>query len=162
MPIPDEAKAKGARPGWHGYIGVADVDKSAQALKAGGGTIHRPPEDITGVGRFAVVSDPQGAMFYLFTPKGMEEGPEVPMETVGHIGWRELMTSDLDAAFAFYADQFGFTKDTAMDMGEMGTYQIFRSGGEPVGGMMKRPPQVPIPIGYTTYGVPRSMRPSSA
>jgi hypothetical protein len=32
-----------------------------------------------------------------------------------------------------------------MDMGAMGTYQIFSVGGQPVGGMMNKPPTVPVP-----------------
>jgi predicted enzyme related to lactoylglutathione lyase len=56
-----------AAPGWLGYVGGANVDATAEALDVAGGTVHRPPEDIPGVGRFAVVADPQGAVFALFS-----------------------------------------------------------------------------------------------
>jgi hypothetical protein len=46
------------------------------------------------------------------------------------------MSSDPEAGLAFYAEQFGWTKGDTMDMGEMGTYQIFGSGGQDLGGMM--------------------------
>ena len=39
-------------------------------MKDKGGTIHRQPADIPGVGRFAIVSDPQGVMFALFKGAG--------------------------------------------------------------------------------------------
>jgi predicted enzyme related to lactoylglutathione lyase len=32
-----------------------------------------------------------------------------------------------------------------MDMGAMGAYQIFSIGGQAVGGMMNKPPMVPVP-----------------
>src|SRR3954464_12155051 len=66
MTLPPDACAAGARPGWIGYVGVDDVDAYAQRVKAAGGTVHKPPADIPGVGRFAVVADPQGANFVLF------------------------------------------------------------------------------------------------
>src|ERR1700731_5084121 len=67
MPIPKDAQ--GMRPCWSGYVAVDDVDAYAQRVTAAGGTVQRPPTDIPGVGRFAVVADPQGAVFLLF--KGM-------------------------------------------------------------------------------------------
>jgi hypothetical protein len=65
--------------------------------------------------------------------------------TPGHIGWHELMAGDLDREFAFYSRLFGWTKDRAHDMGPMGAYQIFATGGAPCGGMMKACAQVPQP-----------------
>ena len=44
-----------------GYIGVDDVDAYARRVKKSGGAIHRGPENIPGVGRFAVAGDPQGS-----------------------------------------------------------------------------------------------------
>ena len=50
-------------PMWGCYITVADCDKTAAAAKATGGTVCAPPFDIPGVGRMAVLQDPQGAVF---------------------------------------------------------------------------------------------------
>jgi predicted enzyme related to lactoylglutathione lyase len=77
MPIPEEARAMGARPNWMGYIGVDDVDAYAARVKAAGGAVHRAPEDIPGVGRFAVVSDPHGAAFRLFRGAGEPQSPQI-------------------------------------------------------------------------------------
>ena len=66
MAIPDEVRAMGIPPCWTGYVGVADVDAMLADLRAAGGTLRRPAEDIPTVGRFAVVADPQGAVFILF------------------------------------------------------------------------------------------------
>ena len=144
MALPKEACDAGARPGWMGYIGVPDLDKALARLTTGGGAIHRPATDIPGIGRFAVAADPQGAMLYLFQPGGPGEAPTLPATTPGAVAWHELMATDGEAAFAFYADQFGWTRDEAIDMGPMGRYQLFAVDGQVIGGMMTKPPQVPM------------------
>ncbi|MCO5124120.1 MAG: VOC family protein [Rhizobacter sp.] len=145
MEIPAEAKQMGARPAWVGYIGVPDVDAFAAKLKAAGGTVHRPAQDIPGVGRFAVVADPQGAAFMLFKGSIDEAPPAAADGTPGHVGWHELHAGDGPAAFAFYSGLFGWTKGEAMDMGPMGVYQLFAAGGQAIGGMMTKTPETPAP-----------------
>ena len=48
---------------WTVYFGVEDCDASAAAAVASGGTILAGPMDVQGVGRIAVVRDPQGGVF---------------------------------------------------------------------------------------------------
>jgi predicted enzyme related to lactoylglutathione lyase len=50
-------------PNWGIYIAVADCDGTAQKATSLGGRQYVPPTDIPHVGRFAVLSDPQGAVF---------------------------------------------------------------------------------------------------
>ena len=140
MTMPDEAAQAGAKPFWLGYVGVEDVDAATRRARDGGGAVHREPADIPDVGRFSMVTDPQGAALALFTPGGKMMDPAPPM-TPGTIGWHELHTSNWQGAFDFYADQFGWAKDQAMDMGPMGTYQLFRTSSDTdaVGGMMDSP-----------------------
>lgn len=135
----------GLRPNWSAYVGVADVDDTVRRIVAAGGRVHRAPADIPGVGRFAVVADPQGAVFQLL--RGVHEGPspEVPRGAAGNVGWHELHTDDPEAGFAFYSDLFGWRKVQAIDLGPMGLYQTFDFGaGRMWGGMMKRQPEVPV------------------
>jgi len=130
MPLP-----AGATAGWIGYIAVDDVDAAARDLTTAGGTIHRAPDDIPGIGRFAVVADPQGAAFVLF--RGTGQSPERPAQgTPGHVGWNELHAADWETVFPFYGGLFGWQKAEAMDMGAMGTYQLVVAQAEPVGAMM--------------------------
>lgn len=82
-----EAIASGTPAGWVGYVGVANVDKSAAEVKAAGGTIHRGPDDIPGVGRFAMAADPQGAAFALFGSAQAEEVSPADVTKPGHVGW---------------------------------------------------------------------------
>ena len=51
------------------YIAVDDVDAAAKKASEIGGTIKKEPMDIPNVGRMAIVADPAGAVFSLFTPK---------------------------------------------------------------------------------------------
>lgn len=144
MALPEEAAKMGARPAWLGYIGVDDVDAWAAKVTAAGGSIHKAPEDILGVGRFAAAADPHGAAFILF--KGNGEAPTpVPPGTPGHVGWHELHAGDGAAAFAFYAGLFGWTLSSEMDMGPMGSYRLFAAGGADVGGIMTKMPEMPVP-----------------
>lgn len=146
MAIPPEAAAMGARPCWLGYIGVDDVDAATARVQAAGGKAFKAPADIPGVGRFSCVCDPQGAVFMLFKGNGEpDQAPPAP-GTPGHIGWRELHAGEGVSAYDFYANQFGWTKGEAMDMGPMGVYQIFATGDAPVGGMMTKMPQMPLPF----------------
>jgi predicted enzyme related to lactoylglutathione lyase len=138
--------AEGVRPCWSGYIGSDNVDADAARVVAAGGSLKRAPEDIQNVGRFAVAADPGGAVFLLFKPSTTEQPKPVAPMTPGHIGWHELYAGDLDREFAFYSKLFSWTKDRAVDMGPMGTYQTFATGGEPCGGMMKSCVQMPMPM----------------
>jgi len=154
MPIPEESRKAGVPPCWMGYIAVDDVDRAAVRLAQEGGTVHRPPMDVPGVIRFAVVADPQGAGFII--AKGLVHAtqPEFPMGTPGTIGCRELYAVEWKAAFAFYEKMFGWTKADAIDMGPMGTYQLFATGDVPVGGMMTKPDMIPVPHWGFYFNVP--------
>lgn len=145
MTLPEAVEASGGRPGWIGYVAVDDVDAGAAKVKTLGGAVHRAPEDIPGIGRFAVVADPHGAVFQLFRPDGPPPGPPAANDASGQFGWRELMSADWEQAWPFYAAMFGWTKSQPIDMGPMGTYQIFAHGGEDVGALMTKPPEVPAP-----------------
>jgi len=143
MPYPEGMQPP--HPVWNGYIAVDDVDAMAGKIKDAGGKVHRGPMEVPGVIRFAVVADPQGAVFIV--AKGLQSGPmpQFPEGTPGTIGWRELFAADWEKDFAFYAKLFGWTKAEAHDMGPMGTYQLFAAGGAPSGGMMNKHPAMPQP-----------------
>ncbi len=137
-----ELPAPGIPPGWIGYIGVDDVDGYTARAAEAGASVHVPPRDIPQVGRFSMVADPQGAMFYLF--KALNAPPDGPFPGgLGHICWHELSAPDVEADFAFYSGLFGWAKGGSHDMGAMGTYQMFTAGGTTIGGMVNAPPGGP-------------------
>src|SRR3982751_5847494 len=68
LPLTEEMQQHGARPAWLGYIHVTDVDASVAAIEKAGGHVLMPAFDIPGVGRVAMVADPEGAPFYIMKP----------------------------------------------------------------------------------------------
>lgn len=114
----------GIPPHWLGYVAVEDVDGKAKSAEGLGGKILVPPTDIPGVGRFAVLADPQGAAFAVF---GSEQELHQPMrEEIGRFSWSELNTTDWESAWKFYEALFGWKPTSSMEMGEeMGTYFMF-------------------------------------
>jgi predicted enzyme related to lactoylglutathione lyase len=137
--------ASGMPPNWLIYFTVLDCDKAAKAIAKAGGSIHREPADIPGTGRFAIVADPQGAMFGILAPADGESGAAFKPMAAGHGRWHELMTSDPEAALAFYSKQFGWKAGDAMQMGPGATYQLFKHAKADIGGMMKQMPDMPGP-----------------
>jgi uncharacterized protein len=111
-------------PHWMAHVSVDDVDAAARRAEELGGRIQAPPADIPNVGRFAVVADPQGASFSLFRPNGEVVVPDGKL--VRGVGWRELHATDHDGVWPFYRDLFGWKEVSTFDMGEPGTYRIFR------------------------------------
>jgi uncharacterized protein len=132
MAITPEMAEHGARPAWVGYIKVDDVDSSVEAITAAGGTLYMPAMDIEGVGRMAMVADPQGAPFYVMRGASDETSHSFAATEpkLGHCGWNELATSDPEAAIGFYQKQFGWSTAGEMDMGEMGAYRFLQASKE--------------------------------
>jgi predicted enzyme related to lactoylglutathione lyase len=129
----------GMPPAWFGYVNVADVDAEVTAFEAAGGKVLWPANEDAGVGRMAMVADPQGAALYVMSPNGEGESQAFKSDTRGHCGWNEYHATDWEKAFGFYAGRFGWVKDTSVDMGPMGIYQTFTAGGVRTGGMMNNP-----------------------
>jgi hypothetical protein len=151
MALPKEASAAGMRPGWFGYVGVEDADRAAAKVAQLGGKILMPPTDIPNVGRFAMAVDPRGASLYLFKPA--QAGQRAVSNEPGQVGWHELHTNDWQKAFEFYTDMFGWLKGDSMDMGPMGTYQLFTINGTPSGAMLNSPAAQPAPFWLYYFNV---------
>ncbi|MBI4539640.1 MAG: VOC family protein [Gemmatimonadetes bacterium] len=128
MKLPAEAQAAGAPPHWLLYIGTPDVDATARQATGLGARILVPPTDVPTVGRFAVLADPQDAVFAVFTPLAEAPGHDGPAE-LGEFSWHELATTDHGAAFSFYSTLFGWEKTDAFDMGPAGSYQMYGRAG---------------------------------
>jgi hypothetical protein len=128
------ASAQGARGHWLTYIGTDDVDATVAQAQSLGAKVSMPAADLP-IGRLAVLVDPQGGSFGVYKPNrpGTGKGTPQPGEAV----WHELMTPDPEAALRFYAKLFGWQLIERMDMGPIGFYYIFGSGGAQYGGIFK-------------------------
>jgi predicted enzyme related to lactoylglutathione lyase len=136
----------GMPPMWMLYFAVDDADAAVAQMVKAGARVHRPVAAIPGTGRFAMLADPQGAGFGILEPlPGGQGGAFGPGK--GHGSWHELMTSDPKAAMTFYTGAFGWKPSRSMPMGEMGSYDLFSSNGNDIGGMMRSAPGMPGPGG---------------
>lgn len=156
MAITPDMAAGGAVPCWLGYIGVDDVDASVAAMTSAGGTVQMPAFDMPGVGRMAMVSDPQGAPFYVMKGASDETSHSFASETPknGHCAWNELSTTDTASAVDFYTAQFGWKQEGDMDMGPMGKYLFLHHGPGMIGAIMPKIPQDPNPHWLYYFRVP--------
>ena len=141
-----EMIAGGAQPAWVGYLYDPDVDARAAAIVAAGGALMTAPHDMPGVGRFAMLRDPQGAAFYLMDPvppPGTEDAASdvFSVDRPQHVRWNELLTSDPEAAVSFYTQHFGWVQQGEMDMGPAGKYRFIQHDGVGIGAIMGLAPQ---------------------
>jgi predicted enzyme related to lactoylglutathione lyase len=54
---------RGVPPNWISYLSVTDCDRWVARALERGATVHVPPQDVPGTGRFSVLQDPTGAVF---------------------------------------------------------------------------------------------------
>lgn len=133
MQIPPQAHGA-SRSHWMGYVWVEDLDASFAKASALGGTAFVPPSPIPGVGRFAVVGDPGGAILGLFQQNPPVDPAAPAPSGPGTFCWYELATRAVEDSIAFYTALFGWTvRDWPM---EAFTYRLFMRGEDMVGGLM--------------------------
>jgi predicted enzyme related to lactoylglutathione lyase len=139
-------QAPGIPPHWSTYITVADVDATAAQVAGAGGAVIAPAFDVMDAGRMAVIADPAGSMFNLWTPKN-SIGAHLVNEH-GTLSWNELMTPDVDAVKPFYKKILGWDANT---MGEGdGQYTEWKLGDRGIAGAMK-PPMPGMPSVWGIY-----------
>jgi len=128
---------------WNTYVSVEDADKTAAAVTAGGGAVLMPPMDVMDVGRMAMFSDPEGAVFACWQPRA-HAGAAVVNEP-GSLTWNELDTRDPAGAKAFYPGVFGWGVQTHVNGAD--EYTEWQVDGRSIAGMMKMndnfPPEAP-------------------
>ncbi|NET10515.1 MAG: VOC family protein [Symploca sp. SIO2B6] len=159
-PIPLPKDFPGASH-WMAYVTVADVDNACQKAESLGGQVCAPPFDIPTIGRTAIITDPIGAAFHIFTPGAdtlSSDAPGTNRDNLngmgrepGEICWMELMADDPTPLFSFYTALFGWAFAEPMPMNG-GEYISITANGSPVGGLMKRapnsPPMPPVWLNY--------------
>ena len=167
FPLKEEMRAHGARPAWLGYLHVPDVDREVAAIQADGGKLLMAPWDQPGVGRLALVTDPDGAPFYLMDPIPPEGQPDATSDAFStdlpqHVRWNELSAADQDRAVDFYTRHFDWRQEGDMDMGPMGKYRFLHHGDTMIGAVMPKAPQQPVAAWTFYIGVDDIDRAASA
>lgn len=127
-------------PHWEMYVAVDKLEDAVARIKKLGGSALGPLVEVPTVGRMQTMMDPQRAVFAVYESATAHQ-PDAP-RSVGDASWHELMTTDAAGALEFYSQLFGWKQSTAMDMGPMGTYHIFKGGSYDLGGMMNKPKEM--------------------
>jgi hypothetical protein len=142
--------ALGSRASWVAYATVPDVDAAAAAIPELGGEILTPPTDVPGVGRFAMLRDPHGAVISPFRFGG--EAPPQPVGSypVGSVCWNELVVPEPDEAVRFYTEVFGWTT-RRRELPGIGDYRILQREGKDAAGVRRPPEGAPCPAGWMIY-----------
>ncbi|GAA0629847.1 VOC family protein [Streptomyces thermocarboxydovorans] len=124
---------------WNVSFAVTDAEACLRAVRHAGGTRLLGPMEVFDLGRFAVIADPDGAVFHLWEP-GTFPGAGV-FNAPGALGWVELLTRAPEQAVAFYTTVFGWSVDPAQ------RYPQWGIDGAGFGGMTAMddtfPPEVP-------------------
>ena len=149
MTLPEQAKEMGAPSHWMANVEVADLAASVARVRALGGRIFVEPKIIPEIGSIAVIGDPQGAAITLFTPSATMASHD--SSKAQEFTWNELITTDHEAAFAFYSAVFGWEMLLDHDMGPMGAYRIFGRHGQRLGGMFTKPAAMAMPPAWLHY-----------
>jgi len=152
MEMPEGVRRMGGRSSWLGYVCVEDIDATAKQIGGLGGAMHMPPMDVPNVSRFSIFADPQGARLALLKWRNPGQQRPADLGAPGHVGWHELLAADWEQALMFYGKIFGWKKAGA-DVGAMGTYQLFSTGGPAMGGMLNKPDEMPVPFWLFYFNV---------
>ncbi|MEU0126893.1 MULTISPECIES: VOC family protein [unclassified Streptomyces] len=105
------ARRRDERPAWTVAFATEDAGATADAVRAAGGTLLVEPTDVLDRGRFAVASDPAGAVFSLWQARAFAGAGR--LNDAGTLTWTELRTPDPEGARAFYPAVFGWTVDAS-------------------------------------------------
>jgi predicted enzyme related to lactoylglutathione lyase len=132
-------------PYWTTYVNVDDLAATTEKVKANGGTVYMEPMEVMQAGSMAVYADPQGAAISAWQP-AEHIGARLVNET-GTMSWNELITTDVEAAKAFYNKVFGWDTETH------GEYTEWKLSGRSIGGLMAKNEMMPaeMPPNWGVY-----------
>ncbi len=128
---------------WMSYLTVADVDASCARTAELGGKVCVPAFDLPTVGRTAVVEDPNGAVFHLFTSNTPGASATDGPPPLGHFCWTQLLCRDTAAVAPFYSGLVGWEVGTSEYTYE-GALTCKRPGDEwPLCSILGKPAEAP-------------------
>jgi len=131
LPAPGQT---GTTPHWLSYLGTPSVDDSAAKAKQLGAQVLHGPTDIPGAGRYAVVSDPSGAVFCLYTATDKRPASD-GAPRLGEFSWHDLASPIADGAWTFYGSLFGWEGAGEVPIGPGRVYREFAANGRTLGGI---------------------------
>lgn len=127
VPLPEQAKRRGAPPHWLGQIVVDDVYEATASLTERGAMKLGPIRTTSDGGRMAVMRGPGGAVFGVTTAMDGRRQPSVV--------WQVMHANEADWATGVYCEVFGWGLGPRRDRGTLGVHQEFSwsEGGKNIG-----------------------------
>lgn len=144
---------EGVRSHWIGYLMVDDLDIAVAMTEEAGGIVHALSDEQESRGeddaRFAIVTDPQGAVVNLIQKTDGEVAGVDP--GFGRLAWTELLTTDRESAADFYQNLTGWQVGPEHARGEEGVaHGLFRD--ERIFGLLRDlPAGSPVPPNWCYY-----------
>ena len=126
---------------WTTYFATDDVDATADAMTAAGGTTLLGPADASPSGRVVVGVDPGGA-----PAGGWQAGDHAGAQTQdvpGAVVWTELVSGDLDGVLPYYTQVFGHQWQESEAGESWPRYLSFQVDGNLAGGATEADAQWP-------------------
>lgn len=133
---------------WLGYVSVDDCEAAIRRAEAEGGRCVVRMMAAPGVGRFALIADPQGAVLKPFEAQKELTLPQQP--TSGSFAWDEVLAPDVSSTRRFYESVFGWTS-TETPIHDTGTYTMFKVGPSNVAGGLSMPADADHPAHWLPY-----------
>lgn len=133
-------------PHWGSLVSVENVDAAAQRAKDEGGQVLGDCHELSGVGRFAAIRDPQGAVLTLFRSEIGD--PEDVKPATHEFCWENLSSKDPAQSIAFYQKVVGWG---TTPMGESTTVFTRLSHGAPEGLASMGPASEEAPPAWTPF-----------
>lgn len=135
---------------WLPYLSVPDVDDAIERGVGAGADVAASARDL-GVGRAAVIVDPQGAVIGLASSDIGDPDDQTTRAAIGKIIWHEMLSADSIASAGFYRLIAGYEIDSINRNG--GEYTLLKQGSIPRAGLMQRPNEDVKPVWLTHFGV---------
>lgn len=133
---------------WLGYVAVDDCAAAVRRTESAGGRCLVPMMSVPGVGKFAVVADPQGAILKPFEIEKNVSLPATPRS--GQFAWDEVLAPDVSELRRFYESVFGWSSmETPIE--NTGVYSLFKVGQDNVAGGISMPDDSDHPAYWLPY-----------
>ncbi len=127
-------RAAGVPAHWATYFEVDDVDALTAKVETAGGALVESIRSETGLGRIAIIHDPEGAQLRLWTSQP-EAGADI-FNVEGAMTWNELMTGNVDRAIQFYETVLGLAHER-VPTGDA-SYIILKAEDRPAAGLLPK------------------------
>lgn len=131
--VPDQPVSQ-----WISFMSVSDVDRAAEQVRQGGGSVVLGPLDVPRIGRGAVVIDPDGAALGLLRSTAGDP-IDTPSPAVNRFLWTEHLSRQPHAVAEFYARLAGL-QVSKTELGDSAYWVL--SSNRPRAGVMRNPTTV--------------------